>query len=134
MNPLCEGPKVLSAIMCVAVDVLFPLCAGVCVFLYLPLYLPDLGTQNCRNLATTRPGRRNAPGVCISLMKIHLRAPPGHPEQLGQPKDIYPSRKAVGKQREYSRAFHTAADVHVSRMRIRCLMNNLSPNSSIRQN
>lgn len=70
-----EGPKVLSAIMCVVIDVLFPLWAGVCVAssiyilcvsVHVALYLPNLGTQNCRKLATPSPGRRNALGSVAS--------------------------------------------------------------------
>lgn len=64
-----EGPKVLSVIICVAVRcppsflcwcvfVASPVhILGVHVCVHVPLYLPHLGTQNCRNLATTSPGR-----------------------------------------------------------------------------
>lgn len=69
--------------MCVAVEVFFPLCAGVAspvgilgvhVCIHVPLYFPHLGTQNYRNLATTSPGKRNVPGAISCLMKLPLRA------------------------------------------------------------
>lgn len=52
-----------------------------CLCVQVPLYLPDLGTQDCRNLSSTSPGRRNASGAIIYPMKLPLRAPPGHPEK-----------------------------------------------------
>lgn len=97
---------------------------------HVPLYLPYLGTKNCRNLATTSPGRKNVPGANGYLMKLPLRAPSGYLESVEQPKNTYPSRQAVGKQKVYSRA----ADVHIGRVGLRCLKNNLNLNNSIRQN
>lgn len=69
--------------------VLFIFCVHVCTCTSLPTQRGDMELQQ---LCNYQAKKESCAGVCSYLMKLPLRAPPGHLEALELPKVVYPSR------------------------------------------